>query len=184
MSEFVAYLTVFVAAAIPWLEVLFVVPAGILAGLPPVETAVVGAAGNIASLVPLVIGGDRIRTWWRRRRDRRTSTTGPTAGPTAGRSVSDATTTHVPDGETGRGGRARRLFDRFGLPGLALLGPLLTGVHLAALVGLAAGSLRRPTLLWMMGGVVLWSALAAVATVVGLEAFVDPDALPDLFSAL
>jgi hypothetical protein len=50
----------------------------------------------------------------------------------------------------------------------------------AALVALAAGAPRRPTVLWLSGGVVVWSALAAVATVLGLETFVDPDRLPDL----
>jgi hypothetical protein len=49
------------------------------------------------------------------------------------------------------------------------------------LVALAAGSPRRPTLVWMLGGIVVWSALAAAATVYGLEALVDPDDLPELF---
>jgi hypothetical protein len=163
MSQLVAYVTVFVAAAIPWLEVLLVVPAGIVAGLPPVPTALVGAAGNAATLVPLVVGGDRLRTWWQDRRTRHR----------AARSA--------PDETGGRGGRARRLYTRFGLPGLALFGPLLTGVHVAALVGLAAGSPRRPTLVWLLGGVVVWAALAAAATVVGLDVLVDPDDLPELF---
>jgi hypothetical protein len=185
MSQLVAYLTVFVAAAIPWLEVLLVVPAGIVAGLPPVPTALVGAAGNAATLVPLVVGGDRLRSWWQARRTRRRAgRTEPDA--TAGR-LTDPAAAAVPedadtdDGPGGRGGRARRLYTRFGLPGLALIGPLLTGVHVAALVGLAAGSPRRPTLVWLLGGVVLWAALAAAATVVGLDALVDPDDLPDLF---
>lgn len=159
MNETVAYLVVLVAAATPWLEVLIVVPAGIVAGLPPVATAVVGAVGNVATLVPLVLGGDRVRRWWRRRR---------------GDEDAD------PARSIRRGARARRLFDRYGLPGLAALGPLLTGIHLAAIVALAAGADRRRALAWLAGGVVAWSALAAAATVLGVEALVDPDSLPDL----
>jgi hypothetical protein len=201
MSQLAAYLTVFVAAAIPWLEVLLVVPAGIVAGLPPVPTALVGAAGNATTLVPLVVGGDRLRAWWQARRTRRRAArnepdppAGPPTGPAdadpgaaAARTDDDAdartdarTDDGADDGAAGRGGRARRLYTRYGLPGLALLGPLLTGVHVAALVGLAAGSPRRPTLVWLLGGVVLWAALAAAATVFGLDVLVDPDDLPDL----
>ena len=185
MNEWLAYLTVFVAAAIPWLEVLLVVPAGIVAGLPPVPTAIVGAAGNAATLVPLIIGGDRLRAWWRIRRARRARRDPPTdVSPASPVDRADASESAADAGEHagGRGGRARRLFERYGLPGLALLGPLLTGVHVAALVGLAAGSGRRPTLVWLLGGVVLWAGIAAAATVLGLDALIDPDDLPQLFT--
>ncbi len=175
MSELAAYVTVFVAAAIPWLEVLLVVPAGIVAGLPAIPTVVVGAAGNATTLVPLVLAGDRLRSWWRDRRDERTTPWHADADAAPSEPGAD------PDDPAGRGGRARRLYERFGLPGLALLGPLLTGVHVAALAALAAGSTRRPTLVWLLGGIALWAGLAALATVYGIEAFFDPDDLPDLF---
>lgn len=209
MSVWMAYLVVFLAAAIPWLEVLIVVPAGILAGLPPVPTAVVGAIGNIVTLVPLVIGGDRLRSWWRRRSARRVDAEndvtpargrlGPARdragrpGDAANRPVAYLAVPGSPDGADGadgadddtvtgdRGGRARRVFDRFGLPGLALVGPVVTGIHVAAIVGLAAGTDRRRTLGWLIGGVVVWSFAAAGATVLGIEALVDPTILPDLF---
>lgn len=70
--------------------------------------------------------------------------------------------------------------DRYGLPGLAALGPLLTGVHVAAVVALATGAPRRATLGWLTGGVVVWAVLAALATVAGLDLLVDPDDLPRL----
>jgi hypothetical protein len=175
VSEVVAYLTVLIAAAIPWLEVLLVVPAGIIAGLPPVPTAVVAAVGNIATLVPLVLGGERLRAWWRARRRRRAADAAgvPSAGvPAAGAEDGSAPST--------RSGRATRLFDRYGLPGLAALGPLLTGVHVAAVVALAAGAQRRPTVVWLSAGVIAWSAIAAGATVFGIDALIDRDQVPDL----
>ncbi len=185
MNQLLAYVTVLVAAAIPWLEVLLVVPAGIVAGLPPVPTAVIGAVGNAATLVPLVLGGDRLRTWWRHRRVRRKAVRGDGEVPGDGEVRAAGHPGHPGHAgqheQAGRGGRARRLYDRFGLPGLAALGPLLTGVHVAAMVALAAGSPRRPTLVWLLAGIVVWSALAAAATVFGLEALVDPDDLPELF---
>jgi hypothetical protein len=169
VSEVVAYLTVLIAAAIPWLEVLLVVPAGIIAGLPPAPTAVVAAVGNIATLVPLVLGGERLRAWWRARRRRRAVEAG---APPAGTEQAPA--------PSARSGRATRLFDRYGLPGLAALGPLVTGIHVAAVVALAAGAERRQTVVWLSAGVIAWSAIAAGATVLGIDALIDRDQVPDL----
>jgi len=163
--EPVAYVVVFVAAAVPWLEVLLVVPAGIVAGLPVGPTALVAVAGNVATLVPLVLAGDRIRTWWRARRH---------AGC---RGHHDAVVVGAP---RPRGQRASRVLVRYGLPGLAAFGPLLTGVHVAAVVALAAGAPRRATLWWLSGGVAVWAVLAALATITGLNLFFEPDALPQL----
>jgi uncharacterized membrane protein len=165
VSALAAYLTVFLAAATPWLEVLLVVPAGIVAGLPPLPTTLVATAGNLVTLAPLVLAGDRLRERWRRRRQQTRPETGI------------GTDEHP---ASGRGVRARRLFDRYGLPGVAALGPLLTGVHVAALVALAGGSDRHRTLAWLSGGVVVWAVITAVATVAGVGTLIDREALPDL----
>lgn len=182
-----AYLAVLVAAAVPFLEVLLVVPAGIVAGLSPAATVVAAAAGNVATLALLVVAGDRLRRWWRGRGRRRPGR--------ADRPVAEASAQASVEGGAGAGAgagagprsrgaaRARRVFERYGLPGLAALGPLLTGVHIAAVVALAAGARRRPTLVWLAGGVVVWAVVAAGATLLGIESLVDPDALPDLFTA-
>lgn len=158
MSLSVALLVVFAAAATPWLEVFLVVPAAIIAGLPVGPTIAIAALGNIATLIPAVLLSDRLRERLRRRRG----------------------DDHTPPSR--RQQRSRQLFDRYGLPGLALLGPLVTGIHLAALVAVGAGAPRRPTILWLSGGVAIWSLAIGIATLIGIDAFIDPDQLPDLFS--
>ncbi len=186
MNRVAAYAIVLIAAATPWLEVLLVVPAAILAGLSPPLVALIAAIGNIATLLPVIYAGDRLRSWLQRRRARRGASGSSSVAPTA---EADGTSEMTDEAESaeqvaaprGKQGRGRRLFDRYGLPGLALLGPLLTGIHVAAAVAVAAGAPRRPTTWWLSAGVVLWSVLAAVVTVLGLDLFVDPDALPDLF---
>jgi Ca2+/H+ antiporter, TMEM165/GDT1 family len=164
VNEALTYLAVLVAAAIPWLEVLLVVPAGILAGLPWGPTVAVAAVGNVATLVPVVVAADRLESWWRRRSD-----TAPAADGEGGE-----------DGGVGRQGRARRLLDRYGVPGLAVLGPLLTGAHLAAAVAMAAGADRRRALVWFVSGVVAWALLAGVLTILGVGAFAERGGVPDL----
>ena len=64
---------------------------------------------------------------------------------------------------------------RHGVPGLAALGPLLTGAHLAALVAMVAGADRRRVLVWFAVSVTTWSLGVGVATALGLELLVDPD---------
>lgn len=101
----VQYVLVFVFAAIPVIEVLVVVPIAIGLGLDPLLTGIVAFAGNVASVYALIRFHRRLSTWWRRRRGTDETTPG------------------------GRYTRARRLWDRYGLPGLSMSGPVLTGVH-------------------------------------------------------
>lgn len=143
-----SYLLVFLAAATPVVEVLVVIPAGVLAGMPPVPTALVAVAGNLSTVVLVAVTGDRILGWWRRRRPEK-------------------------DGNepSRRSQRARELAQRWGVPGLALLAPLTTGTHIATIAALATGSDTRRVLRWMTGGLLLWATAAAAATAAGLDLF-------------
>lgn len=67
------------------------------------------------------------------------------------------------------GRRALRVWRRYGLPGLALLGPLLTGIHLAAIMALALGAKQRPTALWMLASLLLWAVATGLATALGVQ---------------
>jgi Ca2+/H+ antiporter, TMEM165/GDT1 family len=143
-----SYLLVFLAAATPVLEVLIVIPAAVLAGMPPLPVALIALAGNLTTVVVAVIGGDRLLTWWRHRRPDR-------ADPPGRRSE-----------------RARRTAQRWGVPGLAFLAPATTGTHIAALAALAVGASRQRVLRWMAAGLAVWAAAAALATALGLQVFV------------
>lgn len=142
-----SYLVVFLAAATPVLEVLVVIPGGMLAGMPPVPTALVAVAGNLATVVLVAVAGERILAWWYRRRpdrDRRPSA---------------------------RSQRARALAQRWGVPGLALFAPITTGTHVATVAALATGSDTRRVLRWMAIGLVVWAAAITVATAAGIDVF-------------
>lgn len=67
--------------------------------------------------------------------------------------------------------RAQRVWDRYGLPGVALAGPALTGIHLAAVMALALQADRRLTALWMTLSLALWSVVTLLVTVAGFEGF-------------
>ena len=50
------YVVVFLAAATPVLEVLVVIPAGVLAGLSPAPTAIIALAGNLSTVALVAVG--------------------------------------------------------------------------------------------------------------------------------
>jgi uncharacterized membrane protein len=145
-----SYLLVFVAAATPVVEVLVVVPAGVLAGMPPMPTAFVAIVGNLSTVVLVAVTGDRLIGWWHRRR---------------GRGERDEAR------PSRRSLRARELAQRWGVPGLALLAPLTTGTHIATIAALATGSDTRRVLWWMAGGLAIWAVAAAAVTAAGVGLF-------------
>jgi uncharacterized membrane protein len=142
-----SYLLVFLAAATPVLEILVVIPAGVLAGMPPVPTAIVAVAGNLSTVVLVAVAGDRILGWWRQRRPR------------------------TDDRPGRRSQRAGELARRWGVPGLAFLAPITTGTHIATVAALATGSGTRRVLRWMAAGLVVWAVAVAAASAAGLDLF-------------
>jgi Ca2+/H+ antiporter, TMEM165/GDT1 family len=60
---------------------------------------------------------------------------------------------------------------RYGIPGLALQDPLLTGPLLATLLVLALGAPPRSLLLWMLASVVFWGAILTGGVALGFSIF-------------
>ncbi|HIW63679.1 MAG TPA: small multi-drug export protein [Candidatus Stackebrandtia excrementipullorum] len=146
MKTLLAYLGVVLAAATPWVE-LFAIPPSIVLGLSPVVVGLVAFVGNAAVTLGVVFGWERLSAWWRRKRGR-------------------------PLGiDPARSSRSRRAFDRYGVPGLALQGPILSGMYLAALLALSLGADRRRVLFWSLVSIALWSSSLVVATVAGVGLF-------------
>ena len=71
----------------------------------------------------------------------------------------------------GRRERIERVWKRYGLPGLALQAPLLTGPLLATVLALGLGAAPRPLLGWMIASIVLWGAVLTGAAALGLSVF-------------
>jgi Ca2+/H+ antiporter, TMEM165/GDT1 family len=135
------YVLVFLAAASPLLEVLFVVPGAVAAGLHPVAVGVVAFAGNAVALTLVVVFADHLAAWLQRRRG--------SAPPSKRRQ------------------RLQRIAHRWGLPGIAVLAPLTTGTHLAALGAVALRLPRAAVLTWMVGGLAAWTVAITGASALG-----------------
>ncbi len=67
--------------------------------------------------------------------------------------------------------RVERVWKRYGIPGLALQAPLLTGPILATLLALTLGAPPRPLLSWMLASVVFWGMVLTGGVALGFSIF-------------
>ncbi|MDM5297618.1 small multi-drug export protein [Bacillus pumilus] len=148
MDTLWGYVLVFLLAALPLFEVVGVVPLGILSGLHPVTTAVIGLIGNMLTVLLLIVFVDRLKEWRRKRK----AETGDDKGEKKQQ-------------------RARKIWERYGLPGLALIGPFLIGSHLSAFMCMSFGTKRKQVTMWMAVSLMMWTALAAGLTGAGFHYF-------------
>ena len=99
--ENLGLLGVLIAGAIPWMEAIAVVPAGILVGLNPVATLIAAVVGNSITIVLFAYFAANIRERLINRR------------------VKQGKSAELPKFE-----KALKAFDKYGIYGLAALGPI------------------------------------------------------------
>lgn len=143
---------IFLGGALPWLEAIVVIPVGILANLPAVLVVLVAVTGNLLTVWLTAFYGQRIRDWWIQRRRAR---------------VEEIDEPEDPQRRHRRQERINRIMVRWGMPGLAVLGPLGLGTQLSALAAVAAGVGARSAFLWVGAGTIAWSVVAAALTMTG-----------------
>lgn len=73
------------------------------------------------------------------------------------------------DGSEKRQKRAVNLWKKYGLPGLALLSPLLIGSHLGAVLAMSFGGTRKGITLWMTFSIFIWTVAIGVASHYGVD---------------
>ena len=145
----VEYFLVFLGAAIPWLEIALVIPVGIISGLSPFWVMLLAFVGNMLTVLLLIIAFQKVKVWMesRKRKD--------------GKEDSKRTE------------RGKRIWNKYGMPGLALLGPILIGTHIAAFIGLLFGAGKVNTTIWMTISIALWTLVFGIATAMGFDFFIQ-----------
>jgi uncharacterized membrane protein len=128
MNAWLAIGTVIVFGAVEfWLAV----PAGFAFGLHPAVTCLATLGGGIIGVLVVLIPGERIGSWLASRREGK------------------------PKSKNAE--RAARIWDKYGLMGLAFFSPILPGAPLGALMALALGTPKWRVLLWFSLSLVVWS---------------------------
>ncbi len=115
---------------------------GVALGLHPISSGVVSIASAVVAVMLVVVLGERLQgRIYRSRRLLR------------------------------RRERIERVWKRYGIPGVALQAPLLTGPLLATVLALGLGAPPRPLMVWMIASIVLWGAALTGAAALGLSLF-------------
>ena len=122
-------------SAIPFVESYGGAFIGVLAGIHPAVAIAASVVGNMISLALVIYAAHWIRSTVLRRRD---------PEPDADRSAKRE--------------RVLRIFNKFGVPGVSILGPLALPSQLTAPLMVSFGASRHAVMVWMLVSVILWGA--------------------------
>ncbi|MBE0010058.1 MULTISPECIES: small multidrug efflux protein [unclassified Arthrobacter] len=173
LPDVVQPLIVAALGMIPYVEGEGSAALGIIAGINPIVAAVAGAAGNILSVIAVVLVSSRIRQSVVARRAA-SADASSAQGTTLTldhphRSTAESSRDDLQDdgGKPTRRTKGRkRLNDwmhRFGVPGASLLAPLALPTQLTAAFFVASGVKKSWVILWQVVAIVLWTGLVAAA---------------------
>ena len=142
MDVITGTLLVFVAGI---LELWAAIPLGLAINLNPVIIGIASAVGAILAAFLVTTVGDSIREKvikWR-----------------------------YGENKDLKDSRYYKIWNKYGIVGLGLISPLLFGAPVGAALGVALGSSKKPLLIWMSIGIVIWSAGLTAAGYLGLMSF-------------
>lgn len=157
VPELIQPLIVALAGAVPFIEGEGAAAIGIIGGIHPVVAAIAAMVGNFACVAVLVLASSGAR---KAIVDR--TRTRQLAGADGAVVVEEAP---VDDRRTARRQKFQRAFERYGVPGVSLLGPLLLPTHFTATMLAASGIGKGRILLWQAVAIIGWTT--AITLIVG-----------------
>ena len=176
MDELIAFLSVFCSAAA---ELVTGVPLGLAFGLDIWTSGFITALGGVVGAGFVIFLGKgvqrvivllikRFRNWLAEQAERRQWKWAALKL----KGTADSTSSENPDQpqkENKREKFLKKVWDRYGVVGLGLLAPLITGVPLGAFIGISLGSPHGKLMLWTCIGIVLWTAIFMLTVTLGFE---------------
>ncbi len=142
MELFIKLITV---AGLGIIELWAAIPMGTALKLHPLLNGIASALGSIIGAVLVIVLGDRLRNWLLKRRDR--------------------------GKEQEKKGQVYRIWDKYGVIGLGMLSPLLTGAPLGAAIGISLGASPGRLIFWMSFGILIWTIILTIISTLGFEWF-------------
>ncbi|EHQ89908.1 small multi-drug export protein [Desulfosporosinus youngiae] len=119
------------------IELWAAIPIGTALELHPLLNGIASALGSIIGALVIIFFGERLRKWLLRKKAK---------------------------GE-GKKGRIYRIWEKYGVIGLRMISPLITGAPLGAAIGISLGASPRRLFIWMTIGIVIWTViLTAIST--------------------
>lgn len=161
VPELLQPLIVALAGAIPFIEGEGAVSIGILGGINPVIAAIAAIVGNFLTVALLVLLSSGARTAVvNRRRASVLAGSGRNVEPDAADerlAVEDESAR-----KAARRQKFQRALERYGVPGVSLLGPLLLPTHFTATMLAAVGVGKVRILIWQAVAIIGWTTVFAV----------------------
>ena len=114
---------------------------GLVQGLNPILVGGFAFLGNLTTVYLLIIFIEKYQEWRKKRKRKQRK----------------------------RNKRAYEIWNKYGLPGLAITAPILIGTHIAAIIAIALGARKIQTLIWMTISLGLWTLVFTVASYFGVE---------------
>lgn len=130
------------AAACGAIDLWFGLLVGLASGLSPIASGAAATVGGLAGAALVALAGGRLQRW-----------------------------AHSRGWLAKRRERLERIWNRYGILGVAFQAPMLTGAPLGTLIALSLGAPAKKLLFWMSVSVILWGTVLTGATVMGFEIF-------------
>jgi hypothetical protein len=163
VPEILQPLIVALAGAVPFIEGEGAAAIGIVGGLHPAVAIAAGAIGNFLCVAVLVIASSGARSAIvSRRREAVASREGVLVGGASTPAVTGLDTDAKPGKKSARKEKFQRALDRYGVPGVSLLGPLLLPTQFTATMLAGAGVSKARVLFWQGLAILGWSTLIGV----------------------
>lgn len=116
------------------------IPAGLVLGLPPLLSGVAATSGGLLGAVLVTIAAERLQRWLYSQRF-----------------------------FSKRRERVQRLWNRYGLIGVAFQSPVFAGTLISTLVALGLGAPARKLLFWISVSLMFWGGVLTGAAILGFS---------------
>ncbi|SMX98561.1 MULTISPECIES: hypothetical protein [unclassified Brevibacterium] len=144
IPDWLQWAGIILVSAVPFVESYFGSVIGVAIGLHPVVAILMAIIGNVASMLAFVYGAGAIR-------DKATKNREKDAEPSQKRQ------------------RLKRMFDKFGVPGVSLLGQTLLPSQITSSAMVGFGANRNAVAFWQIISIVLWGVLFGVLATLGVN---------------
>lgn len=119
------------------------IPAGLAVNLHPLLTGIASALGSMLGVMLIIIIGDRLRNWLMKKKVK----------------------------QSREKGTIYKVWDKYGVIGLGMLAPLITGALFGAAIGVSLGASPKRLILWMSLGIVVWTIILTGLGTYGIAIF-------------
>lgn len=136
------WLAIMLISAIPFVESYFGSVIGVLAGIPAPIAIIAAILGNVVSMVVVVLSAHGARSRLSQGREQQ----------------------HSPRRE-----RLRRQFDKWGVPGVSLLGQTILPSQITSAAMVSFGADKNSVILWQIISIIVWGVAFGLLAVLGVQ---------------